>query len=44
MPWEQAFWTETNEIQSSLVAWLPAILGALLLLILGWLVPASVRL
>ena len=39
MPWDQAFWTETiNEIQSSLSTWLPAILGALLLLIIGWLV------
>lgn len=39
MPWDQAFWTETiNEIQSSLSTWLPAILGALLLLLVGWLV------
>ena len=39
MPWDQAFWTETfAEIQSSLSTWLPAILGALLLLFAGWLV------
>lgn len=39
MPWEQAFWTDTlDELQSSLSTWLPAILGALLLLIVGWLV------
>ena len=39
MPWDPAFWTETlNEIQSSLSTWLPAIFGALLLLVIGWLV------
>jgi len=39
MPWDQAFWTDTiNELQSSLSTWLPAILGALLLLLVGWLV------
>lgn len=39
MPWDQTFWTETfAEIQSSLSTWLPAILGALLLLFAGWLV------
>ncbi|MFN2188626.1 MAG: mechanosensitive ion channel family protein [Candidatus Promineifilaceae bacterium] len=39
MIWDQEFWTGVfDEIQSSLSTWLPAILGALLLLILGWLV------
>ena len=39
MPWDQSFWTETiAEIQSSLSTWLPAILGALFLLLIGWLV------
>jgi small-conductance mechanosensitive channel len=39
MFWDQAFWAETiDEIQSSLSTWLPAILGALLLLLLGWIV------
>ncbi len=39
MPWDQEFWTETiDELQSSLSAWLPAVLGALLLLLVGWLV------
>lgn len=39
MPWDPAFWTETlSQIQSGLTTWLPAILGALLLLIVGWLV------
>lgn len=39
MPWDQTFWTDTiNEIQSGLSTWLPAILGALLLLFMGWLV------
>lgn len=39
MPWDQAFWTETiDELQSSLSTWLPAVLGALLLLLVGWLV------
>lgn len=39
MPWDQAFWNETiNELQSSLATWLPALLGALLLLLIGWLV------
>ena len=39
MPWDQSFWTATiDEILSSLSTWLPAILGALLLLLVGWLV------
>lgn len=39
MPWDQIFWIETiHQIQSSLFTWLPRILGALLLLIVGWLV------
>lgn len=39
MPWDQAFWSETlAEIQSSLSTWVPSILGALLLLLVGWLV------
>ena len=39
MPWEQEFWIEIiNQIQSSLSTWLPALLGALLLLLVGWLV------
>jgi small-conductance mechanosensitive channel len=39
MPWDPAFWSETlSQIQSGLTAWLPAILSALLLLIVGWLV------
>ena len=39
MPWDETFWIETiNQIQSSLSTWLPAILGALLLLLAGWLV------
>ena len=39
MPWDQAFWTETlNEIQSSLSTWLPGLLSAVLLLLVGWLV------
>lgn len=44
MPWDQAFWTETiNEIQSSLSTWLPSILGALLLLFVGWLVARIIQ-
>ncbi len=39
MPWDQAFWTETiNTIQSSFSIWLPKLLGALLLLFVGWVV------
>ena len=39
MPWDEAFWIEIiNQIQSSLSVLLPAILGALLLLLVGWLV------
>jgi small-conductance mechanosensitive channel len=39
MPWDQAFWNETiKQIQSSLSAWMPALLAALLLLLVGWLV------
>jgi small-conductance mechanosensitive channel len=39
MPWEQAFWTDTiDQLGESLAEWLPAILGAILLLIVGWLV------
>jgi small-conductance mechanosensitive channel len=39
MPWEQDFWTETiNTMQSSISIWVPKILGALLLLLIGWLV------
>lgn len=39
MPWDQEFWVETiGEIQTSLSGWLPAVLGALLLLGLGWLI------
>lgn len=39
MPWDQAFWTEAmNEIQSHLSTWLPGLLAALLLLLVGWLV------
>ena len=39
MPWDQAFWTETiTELQSSLASWLPAVLGALLLLLIGWVI------
>ena len=39
MPWDQTFWIETiTQIQSSLSTWLPAILSALLLLLVGWLV------
>jgi len=34
MPWEQSFWTDTvNTIQTSILTWLPAILGALLMFI-----------
>lgn len=37
MPWDITFWTETiDEIQSSISTWLPAILSALLLLLVGW--------
>jgi small-conductance mechanosensitive channel len=44
MPWDQVFWTETiNEIQSSLSTWLPSILGALLLLLVGWLVARIIQ-
>jgi hypothetical protein len=39
MPWDEAFWIDIiNQIQSSLSVLLPAILGALLLLLVGWLV------
>lgn len=39
MPWDQTFWIETiKQIQSSLSTWLPTILTALLLLLVGWLV------
>ena len=39
MPWDQTFWIETiTQIQSGLSTWLPAILSALLLLLVGWLV------
>lgn len=39
MPWEQAFWTDTiDQLGESLAEWLPAVLGAILLLIVGWLV------
>jgi small-conductance mechanosensitive channel len=39
MPWDQAFWTETiDQLQSNLATWLPAVLGAFLLLLAGWLV------
>lgn len=44
MPWDQAFWTETiNEIQSSLSTWLPSVLGAILLLLVGWLVARIIQ-
>lgn len=39
MPWEQDFWTEIiGELQTGVSTWLPAILGALLVLFLGWVV------
>jgi small-conductance mechanosensitive channel len=39
MPWDQEFWTSTfDQLGESLSSWLPAIAGALLLLIVGWLV------
>ena len=39
MPWDETFWIETiNQIQSNLSQWLPAIVGAMLLLLIGWLV------
>jgi small-conductance mechanosensitive channel len=39
MPWDQEFWTDTiDQLLDSLSSWLPAIAGALLLLIAGWLV------
>lgn len=39
MPWEQAFWNDTiSQIQDSLSTWLPALLSAILLLIVGWIV------
>jgi small-conductance mechanosensitive channel len=44
MPWDQAFWTETiNEIQSSLSTWVPSVLGAILLLLVGWLVARIIQ-
>ena len=39
MPWDQTFLNETiKQIQASLSTWLPTILTALLLLLIGWLV------
>jgi small-conductance mechanosensitive channel len=39
MPWDQTFWTDTiNQILSSISSWLPAVLSALLLLVVGWLI------
>ena len=39
MIWDQSFWTDTlEEIQSGLATWLPALLAALALLLVGWLV------
>lgn len=44
MPWEQEFWTETaDQIQSFLTTWLPSLLGALLLLVAGWLVARLIQ-
>ena len=38
MPWEQTFWTDTiDQILTSVSSWLPAVLSALLLLVVGWL-------
>ena len=39
MPWDEAFWIDIiKQIQSSLLVLLPAILGALLLILVGWLI------
>lgn len=39
MPFDPEFWTETlGTIVSDIVAWLPSLLGALLWLLLGWIV------
>jgi small-conductance mechanosensitive channel len=39
MPFDPEFWTETlGTIVSDIVAWLPSLLGALLWLVLGWIV------
>jgi small-conductance mechanosensitive channel len=39
MPWEQAFLNDTiDQLRESLAEWLPALFGAILLLIVGWLV------
>lgn len=44
MIWDQTFWTDTiDEILSSLSTWLPSVLGALLLLIVGWLVARLIQ-
>lgn len=37
MPWDPTFWTETlNAISRDVLAWLPNLAGALLLLLAGW--------
>lgn len=39
MPWEPEFWTETlSAILTGIALWLPSLLGALLLLVVGWIV------
>ncbi|MGD2077030.1 MAG: mechanosensitive ion channel [Chloroflexota bacterium] len=44
MPWDQQFWTDTiDQLGESLAQWLPAILGAIILLIVGWLVARLVQ-
>jgi small-conductance mechanosensitive channel len=45
MPLDPEFWTETfREIAAGVLAWLPTIVGALLWLILGWIVARIARL
>lgn len=45
MPFDPQFWTELfGEIISNVLAWLPSLLGALLLVLLGWVVASLVQL
>lgn len=44
MPWDSEFWTQTIDIvQSNIAGWLPGLLAAIILLIVGWLVALLCR-
>ena len=44
MPWDPEFWTQTIDIvQSNIAGWLPNLLAAIVLLIVGWLVALLCR-